>query len=148
MIVIDTSVFVDLLAPRDQARHKMAEEFFRLVERLDLAIYAPRLMVVELISVLKRAIGIDELVEEAVGVVDYVNLVGEERIFEEARRIALKIHPRAVDAYFIATAKLLGTLLVSDDRLMVRGAREYGIEAYFLMEEHEELRARLMKVSP
>ena len=44
MIVIDRSVFVNLLAPRDQARHKMAEEIFRLVERLDLAIYAPRLM--------------------------------------------------------------------------------------------------------
>jgi len=148
MIVIDTSVFVDLLAPRDQARHKMAGEFFRLVERLDLAIYAPRLMLVELISVLKRAIGIDELVEKAMGVINYVNLVGEERIFEEAKRIALKVHPRAVDAYFIATAKLLGALLVSNDRLMVRGAREYGVEAYFLMEEHEKLRTRLMKVSP
>ena len=143
MIVVDTSVFVDLLAPRDPNRHELAKKLFSLVERRGITIYAPRLMVVELISVLKRTIGVDELVKEAMGITKYVNLVGEEEVFEEAKTVALKVHPRAVDAYFIAVAKLMGALLVSNDRLMVEGARDCGIEAYYLIEEHEELYDRL-----
>ena len=69
MIVVDTSVFIDLLAPRDPNRHELAKKLFSLVERRGITIYAPR--------------------------------------------------------------------------LMVEGARDYGIEAYYLIEEHEELYDRL-----
>jgi len=46
---------------------------------------------------------------------------------------------RAADAYYIATAKIASTVLVSNDRRQVASARRYGVNAYYLLEEYEEL---------
>ncbi|BES81831.1 hypothetical protein PABY_13980 [Pyrodictium abyssi] len=46
---------------------------------------------------------------------------------------------RAADAYYIAAAKITSAVLVGNDRRQVASARRYGVNAYYLLEEHEEL---------
>jgi hypothetical protein len=50
---------------------------------------------------------------------------------------------RAIDAYFIATAKLANSTLITNDRIMAENARKAGIEAYYLLEEFEKVKKRL-----
>ncbi|WP_367114311.1 PIN domain-containing protein [Ferroglobus sp.] len=67
-----------------------------------------------------------------------MNLLDEGVIFETAKDVALKFHPRAADAYFIATAKLTNSILIANDKVMVENAKKYGIEAYYLIEEFDK----------
>lgn len=67
-------------------------------------------------------------------------------IFDEAFKIAECIHPRAADAYFIATAKLTNSILITNDRIMVNNAKRYGIEAYYLIEDFDKAVERLKEV--
>jgi len=46
--------------------------------------------------------------------------------------IALSTACRAIDAFYIATASIISTILVSADKAMVNNARRYGIEAYYI----------------
>ena len=46
-------------------------------------------------------------------------MIGENEIINLAEYVADQIHPRAVDTYYIATAILTGSILASNDRLMV-----------------------------
>jgi hypothetical protein len=40
-------------------------------------------------------------------------------VFDEALNMAEKVHPRAADAYFTATARLTNSILIPSGRLMV-----------------------------
>ncbi|AIG97965.1 putative nucleic acid-binding protein [Archaeoglobus fulgidus DSM 8774] len=62
---------------------------------------------------------------------------------EIAFEVALKTGSRAIDAYFIATAKLTNSTLITNDRIMAENAKKAGIEAYYLLEEFEEVKRRL-----
>ena len=64
-------------------------------------------------------------------------MIGENEIINLAEYVADQIHPRAVDTYYIATAILTGSILASNDRLMVQNSRKAGIQAYYLLEEHK-----------
>ena len=64
-------------------------------------------------------------------------MIGEDEIINLAEYVADQIHPRSVDTYYIATAILTGSIIVSNDRLMVENSRKAGIEAYYLLEKHE-----------
>ena len=54
---------------------------------------------------------------------------------------------RAIDAYFIATAKLTNSVLITNDRIMATNAKKYGVEAYYLIEEFNNARERLREQS-
>jgi predicted nucleic acid-binding protein len=61
--------------------------------------------------------------------------LSEDELFNLALYVADKIHPRAVDAYYIATAILTNSIIIANDRLLVKNSRQAGIEAYYLIEE-------------
>jgi len=143
MIVIDTSVWVDLFIPKDKARSSLAEKAFEVIEGRGIEIYEPKLFVVEFISIMKRLVG-DKI---PVDVFDKINLLDEAAIFETAKDIALKTHPRAADAYFIATAKLTNSILITNDRVMVNSAKKYGIECYYLIEEFDKAIERIKAIN-
>lgn len=53
--------------------------------------------------------------------------------------MALKTGSRAIDSYFIATAEMTDSILVSNDRVMVNNARKAGVNAYYLLEQSKGL---------
>ena len=48
--------------------------------------------------------------------------------------------------YFIATAKLTNSILITNDRIMSTNAKKYGVEAYYLIEEFNDAKERLTSV--
>ena len=60
-----------------------------------------------------------------------------------AFQVALDTGCRAIDAYFIATAKLTNSILVTNDRIMVNNAKKANIEAYYLIEEFDKILERV-----
>ena len=142
MIVVDTSVWVDLFIPKNKVRSDLAEKVFEVIEEKEMEIYAPKLFVIEFTSMMRRLIG--NMIPTSV--FDKINLLDEAVIFETAKDVALKVHPRAADAYFIATAKLTNSILVTNDKIMANNAKNYGIEAYYLIEEFDNAVERLMRM--
>ncbi|ADC65750.1 conserved hypothetical protein [Ferroglobus placidus DSM 10642] len=63
------------------------------------------------------------------------NLIEEDVIFDEILKVCKSTGSRAVDGYFIATAKLTDSILITNDRIMASNVKKYGIEAYYLIEE-------------
>ena len=63
-----------------------------------------------------------------------------------AFEVALKTGSRAADAYFIATAKLTNSVLITNDRIMADNAKKFGVEAYYLIEEINDAMERLKEL--
>ena len=140
MLVVDTSALVDAAIPvkGKEQRNEMARRAMSGAESAGIPLAMPRLGVVEAISLIKRLTGRDEivsLVEEYLS--SRVLQVSEDWIFEDAKDVAKKIHPRAADAYFISTAKKFGALLISSDKDMVGRARKIGVKAFYILDEAE-----------
>lgn len=135
MIVIDTSVFVDSLFEKDNVRYSKSNKF--LYEIKGCTVFVPRIFIVEFLAVASR-LGLNIGKEEVMDITSELEIIPEEAIFELVVTIAEKVHPRAVDAYFIATAKLTNSILVSNDKKMVKNAKSAGIESYYLIEEFDK----------
>ena len=133
MIVIDASILIDALFNKDPERYRMAISLLKQIEGLPL--YAPRIIEVELIAVSRR-LGYKAERDKLLRLTRKFNLVGEEEIFNLALYVADKIHPRAIDAYYIATAIITNSIIISNDKLLVKNSRQAGIEAYYLIEEY------------
>ena len=58
----------------------------------------------------------------------------------------MKTGSRAADAYFIATAKLTNSILITNDRVMAKNAKKAGIETYYLIEEFDEAVSRISEL--
>ncbi len=140
MIVIDTSVLVDYVFERDITRNSVAKETLKLVKGF--RAFAPRILLIEFISVARR-LGMSISRHDVINLVADFILLSEDTIFDEAFKIAESVHPRAADAYFIATSKLTNSILITNDRIMAVNAKKYGVEAYYLIEEFDSAVKRL-----
>ena len=140
MIVIDTSVLVDYIFEEDTTRNNIAKETLKLLK--ELRVLAPKILLVEFVSVARRLGMVISKLDVVRLTADFV-LLPEDMIFDEAFKIAERVHPRAADAYFIATAKLTNSILITNDRIMAKNAKKSGIEAYYLIEEFDELLERI-----
>lgn len=146
MIVLDTSVIVDSLLPKLGERFEKANEILKMIK--DLQVYAPRILKIELATILGRKKSanlvkkfIDDLTSE-------IDLISEENLFDTAYEIALSVKGRAVDIYFIATAKITNSVLITNDKVMADNARKCGIDAYYLIEEFDNAKERLRELKP
>ncbi len=139
MFVIDTSVWVDIFLPKNKNRSKLAEI---LLENISGPIFEPKIFVVELTSLVKR-LAKKEIPQEFF---NSLIILEEDEIFDTALDIAKRIHPRAVDSYFIATAKVTNSILISNDRIMVNNAKKYGIKAFYLIEELNKVLEEIKKM--
>ncbi|MCD6372202.1 MAG: type II toxin-antitoxin system VapC family toxin [Thermococcus sp.] len=140
MIVVDANLLIDALFEGNPERRKLALEFFRLIQGRP--VYVPRIFIVEVLSVGRR-LGVKLDYHTLMGLIEEFNVKTEEELFNLAVYVSEKVHPRAVDAYYIATAILTGSILVSNDRIMVKNSRKADIEAFYLLEEFEKLEERL-----
>ena len=68
---------------------------------------------------------------------EHVNVVPEGVLHGRAAEVALLTGPRAVDAYYVATALHVGGALVTSDRVMAANARRVGVESYYLLDDDE-----------
>ena len=139
--VVDTSVFVDTILEYDEHRTKMAEDLLEIIQNSSLEIVAPFLFKVELAGVLSRKLSSDRVKMIVKDVIEDVKLIPnpDDLAFE----VAMKTGSRAADAYFIATAKLTNSILITNDKVMAKNAKRYGIKAYYLIEEFDELLERI-----
>lgn len=144
MIVIDTSVLVDYIFEEDVTRNNIAKETLKLVKGL--RVFAPRILLIEFMAVARR-LGMTISKLDVVRLTADFVLLSEDKIFDEAFKIAEFVHPRAADAYFIATAKLTNSILITNDRVMARNAKKAGIEAYYLIEDFDKVVKRLKEIS-
>lgn len=98
-------------------RYQKAIGFLKAVD--DMPLYVPRIFRVELIAVASR-LGFKGKRQELLGIAEKLNLVEEHNIINLAEYVADQIHPRTVDAYYIATAIITDSIIVSNDKLMSR----------------------------
>jgi len=68
-------------------------------------------------------------------VLEHTNIVEEKEIHDEATEIALLSGCRAIDVYYIATAKRLNAILITSDRIMRKNALKVGIETYYILDD-------------
>ncbi|ASJ01291.1 type II toxin-antitoxin system VapC family toxin [Thermococcus gorgonarius] len=138
MLVVDTSAFIDSIIPvkGKEDRNRLARRAISAAEARGIPLLMPRLGVVETISLVKRLTSKEEAVDLTLEYLEAKVLqVSEDWIFEDAKTIARKIHPRAADSYFIATAKKFNAMLISSDKDMVARARKMGIRAFYVLDE-------------
>ena len=99
--------------------------------------FAPRILLIEFVAVARRlGMAISKL--DVVRLTADFVLLSEDTIFDEAFKIAERVHPRAADAYFIATAKITNSILITNDKVMAKNAKKANIEAYYLIEEFDK----------
>ena len=136
--IVDTSIFADFIFEFDENRTSAAE---KILSEIKGRILNPKVFKVEMACILSRRFH-SEIAEKIISeILEDVALI--ENPDELAYEIALKTGCRAIDAYFIATAKLTNSILITSDRIMAENAKKAGVEAYYLLEEFEEVRKRL-----
>jgi len=133
MIVIDVSVLIDALFSKNPERYVKAVNLLKQVEGLPL--YAPRVIEIELIAVARR-LGLKIKRERLLQLTRKFNLLDEEKIFNLALYVADNIHPRAIDAYYIATAILTDSIIIANDKILCNNSKQAGIEAFYLIDEY------------
>ena len=143
MIVIDTSVFIDALFRFDERRSDMANEIFEIVQSRKITILEPEIFRLEVIGQLSRRIPRQDAIMIYEKIMEKIRLVDFAVLNEVSFYVCLETGCRTIDAYFIATAKLTNSILITSDRIMAENAKKAGIEAYYLLEEFEEVKKRL-----
>ena len=131
-LTIDTSILVDFFTKKYVERYKKSEKLLKAAKGK--AVYCPKLILAEITSVLVRYdakladLGYNFTLKN-------FNLTREDEIFDVLLEICKSTGCRAIDSYFIATAKVTSSILITNDRIMANNARQYGVEAYYLIEE-------------
>lgn len=141
-LTIDSSVFVDSIIPKIKERHSKSKNFIKLSVELEENIFEPRIMLIELAGVLSRLKPVEEI-REILSIAEFVEILSEEEIFATAINTAFDTHCRAVDAYFISTAKVTNSILITNDKIMAKNANDCGIEVYYLVEDFDRAVNRL-----
>ncbi len=149
-IVIDVSVFADyyILYPGKPERYERARRVLEEISRLGLPVYEPFLFEIELRAVLVRRLSPRLVLEIVATVLSHVNIVEEREVHGRAAEIALTTGYRAVDAYYIATAKHLNAMLITNDKVMKENAAKANAEAYYLLDDNDyiTLKNKLSKI--
>ena len=140
MIVVNTSVFLDELFRFDQKRHGKARILFRLIEEKDVLIVEPEIFRVELIGQLVRRMKKDEATILYESIIERLEFINARDLGGVAFSIAYETGSRAIDASFIAAAKIGSSHLISNDKIQVESARTFGVKAYYLLEEFENVK--------
>ncbi len=136
---VDTSVLADLVLEYDEKRTRIAEDVVGSISHC--TIINPSLVMVELAGLLVRKFQPQEVEKMVADILEEIVCVNNPD--DMAYRIALETGSRAADAYFIATAKMANSILLTNDRIMAENAKRVGVEAYYLLEEFDAVIKRI-----
>lgn len=116
-----------------------------VIQNASLEILNPFLFKVELAGVLSRKLPKNRVKSIVKDILEDVRLISnpDDLAFE----VAIKTGSRAADAYFIATAKLTDSILITNDKIMASNAKKAGIEAYYLIEEFDRVLKRIEEIN-
>ncbi len=130
-VVLDTSVIVKaILKPgrwlprdvyeRELETHRKSRLLIRLLREKGVEVFIPFAALVEVASVLARlaSSSLAREVVESLKTSENYHVVYEEEIRDYAIRIALEVCSSGFDTYFIAVAKMLNAVLITDDEPM------------------------------
>ena len=146
-LVVDVSVFIDRLFIYDEKQSSRARSLFKLISEKGFNIIEPQVFGVELASQLvrrkPRAVA-KKLYDEIMGKVIVIDEIEYDLLVD----IALATGCRAIDAFYIAVAGIISTILVSADKVMVDNARRYGVEAYYIhdINDYNTLLSRINQI--
>ena len=140
-MIVDVSVFVDyfVIVEGREDRHRIAVEFLNKLSDRGAIVYEPFVFEVELCAVLVRYIEPKCVMEILEVVLNHIAMIKEDELHSDAKAIALKTGCRVIDAYYIATAKLVDAILVTNDSIMKSNADRVGVEVYYLAKDYERL---------
>jgi len=121
----------------DGERREKAEKLMNIVRD----IYEPRVFKIELAGTLARRFKKEDVLNFIDEVLTKITLIPNPE--ELAFQVALNTGCRAIDAYFIATAKFTNSILITNDKVMANNAKKYGTECYYLIEEFNKVLERI-----
>jgi hypothetical protein len=116
------------------------------MSKSDFILYEPFLFEIELTGILSRKYSKERITEILERIKNKIEVVDEVDLHEISLSVAMETHCRAIDSYFVATAKLTNSILITNDRVMAYNAKKYGIEAYYLLEEFDKAVERLKEI--
>ena len=145
MIVVDTSVFIDALFEYKKDRTEIAKNFFRKIQEKNLSIVEPDVFKIELIGQLVRRMPKEEAMTVYELIVGNVEISETNKLREVSFEIAFQTGCRAIDSFYIAISHSTNSILVSNDKFQVESARKYGVKAFYLLEEFDQLERALNK---
>ena len=145
MIVVDASVFLDLIFDYRSDRTAIADGLFTLMEEDGVPIFEPDAFKIEMIGQLVRRRTKEEATALAEEIFSNINFIEASELFDMAYSVAVLTGSRAIDSFYVAAAKLEEAFLVSNDKHQVESARRSGVEVYYLLDEFEEVRERIAK---
>jgi hypothetical protein len=145
MIVVDASVFLDLIFDYRSDRTAIADGLFTLMEEDGVPIFEPDAFKIEMIGQLVRRLTKEEATALAEEIFSNINFIEASELFDMAYSVAVLTGSRAIDSFYVAAAKLEEAFLVSNDKHQVESARRSAVEVYYLLDEFEEVRERIAK---
>ena len=135
MIVVDTSVAIKWVIAED----RRAEA--RLVLASGQMLHAPDLMLLEAANTLRRKvraklIGLDQMVAGFDLIRQSVGILTMRELIDDAISLSSELDHSIYDCYFLACARRIGSLLVTDDLVFVGKCRagSYGVHVLGLTE--------------
>ena len=134
MITIDASILVDALLEEIESakeRQRKSKAFLAFLLSQDFELNAPRIVLVEVASAIRRLTGRKDVDEALNFIKSNIALHDERDIIDDAIEIA-KEGSRAADAYYISTAMKTDSILVSADRRMIEIARSLGVKTILI----------------
>jgi len=143
-VVIDASLIIDLYAAPNDMRASIAEEVLSWISMHIVEAYAPKLLMVEVVGVLARYLPEEDL-ELIITSFPPIKLIPEEIFYDEAIKVARSTGSRAADTYYIAVASVINGVLLTNDKRQKQNVRKAGIESYYLIEEMEEAKQRVVQ---
>jgi len=143
MIVVDNSVFIDLIFEYNRERTEQVDTLFEILEENEIPILEPKVFRVELIGQLVRRKNKDIALTVAEKFFSEINFIDNSEIYNVAFLIAFETGSRAIDSFYIAASKIKNAILVSNDKIQVESAKKFGVEAYYLLEEFEKVKKRI-----
>jgi len=143
MIVVDNSVFIDLVFEYKKERTEHSDAFFGILERNEIPLLEPEVFKIELIGQLVRRMQRKSALKVAEDFFSGINFIGNSELYDVAFSIAFETGSRAIDSFYIGVAKLKDAMLVSNDKLQVESAQKFGVEVYYLLDEFEKVKERL-----
>lgn len=145
MIVVDASVFIDLIFDYSSERTALADDLFNLIEENKILIFQPDTFRIEIIGQLARRLKKEEAAALAGEIFGSINFIETSDLFDIAFSIAFNTGSRAIDSFYIAAAKLEEALLVSNDKRQVESARKFGVDVFYLLDEFERVAEQLTR---
>ncbi|WP_099209475.1 type II toxin-antitoxin system VapC family toxin [Thermococcus henrietii] len=139
MIVVDTSVFIDAIFEYNKERTTIARELFRNIQNTKTQVIEPDIFKIELIGQLVRRMDARKAMNLYELLIERLEIVDTSKLKEVAFEIALKTGCRAIDSLYISVAHSRNAVLISNDRFQVDSALKFGIKAFYLLEEWQEL---------